>query len=130
VKSSRRSPSLRCCSLLWIAFASTAVCAQDATGLREMTRPDDALELPGIGRVVLVFVLMVVVALGVAAGLRHFRSRLGSQLPGRSITVVERTLVGGARLYLLQVDTHRVLLSEHRGRTSMLVLPAANEANR
>jgi flagellar biogenesis protein FliO len=40
----------------------------------------------------------------------------------QSIKVIERSSVGATRVYLLEVDACKVLLTEHRSGNSMIVL--------
>lgn len=107
-----------------------AAMAQDVGALSGLTRPENALALPSVGRILGVLMLMIALAVGALYAIRRWKPQLDSRLAtGRSIKVIERTLVGGVRVYLLQVDDQRVLLSEHRGRTSMISLPSASHSS-
>jgi hypothetical protein len=113
--------SLGVCSSLGLAFAA---CAQELEGLRGMTRPDDPLGVPSVGRILLVLLLMIAIAFAALYAVRKWQPKLESRFAGaRSIKIVERTSVGGSQVYLLQVDGSRVLLTQYRGRITTLLLP-------
>ena len=114
----------RVAALLAALVSSAAVFAQDAGALRDMARPEDALAFPSVGRILGVLVLMIALAIGALYAIRRWQPKIQSHFgSGRSIKVLERSLVGGVRVYLVQVDDQRVLLSEHRGRVTTLLLP-------
>lgn len=110
-------------SSLTLAFAATA---QELEGLRGMTRPEDPLGVPSVGRIIGVLLLMIAIAFAALYVVRRWQPKLESRFAGaRSIKVVERTSVGGAQVYLLQVDGSRVLLTQYRGRIALLSLPSS-----
>jgi flagellar biogenesis protein FliO len=114
------------CAALVGAAASWGAFAQELEGLRGLTRPEDAVGMPSLGRVVLVLLLMVAIAIAAVYVIRRWQPKLEAHFTAsRSIKVLERSVVGGARLYLLQVDDQRVLLTQLRGRVATLLLPPA-----
>jgi hypothetical protein len=114
----------RVCAVLVAFMASSSVFAQQVEGLRGLTRPDDPLGMPSVGRIVGVLLLTIAIAIGALYAIRRWQPKLESHFTaGRSIKILERSAVGGTRLYLLQVDEQRVLLTEFRGHITTVLLP-------
>jgi hypothetical protein len=103
--------------------------AQSLEGLSGMTRPEDPLGMPGVGRVAGVLVLMAAFAFAALYAMRRWQPKLENRFAGaRSIRVIERTNIGGSNVYLLHVDGARVLMTQYRGRIALLSMPAADLA--
>jgi flagellar biogenesis protein FliO len=126
VRIPRRRSARLVAALLGSLLIPLVAGAQSLEGLSGMTRPEDPLGMPSIGRIVGVLVLMTAVAFVALYALRRWRSTLEGRFAGaRSIKVIERTNVGGSHVYLLQVDGARVLMTQYRGRVALLSMPRA-----
>jgi flagellar biogenesis protein FliO len=113
------------CLAVGLSLSVAAALAQQ-TPIAELTRNDDALGLPSFGRVLAAFIVVAGIAVGVGFALRRLQPRWNTKLAGaQSIRVIERGSVGATRVYLLEVDACKVLLTEHRSGTSMIVLSRA-----
>ena len=116
----------RCSSRAYVAagllLSASATLAQQ-TPISELARHDDALGLPSIGRVLAAFIVVAGLAVGCALALRRLQPKWNAKLGGaQAIRVIERSSVGATRVYLLEVDACKVLLTEHRSGNSMIVL--------
>jgi hypothetical protein len=108
-----------------LLLSASAALAQQ-TPLPELARNDDALGLPTFGRVLAAFIVVAGLAVGAAFALRRLQPKWGAKLGGaQSIRVIERSSLGATRVYLLEVDACKVLLTEHRSGNSMIVLSRA-----
>lgn len=111
---------------LWLS-ASAAFAQQ--TPIAELARNDDVLGLPSFGRVLAAFIVVAGLAVAVAFALRRLQPKWNAKLAGaQSIRVIERSSVGTTRVYLLEVDACKVLLTEHRSGSSLVVLPRATSS--
>jgi flagellar biogenesis protein FliO len=82
--------------------------------------------LPSIGKVIFAFLFIVALAVAAVFALRRYQPQWSKHLAGsNSIRVLERSSVGGVRIYLLQVDGRKILLTEHRNAISLLALEQA-----
>jgi hypothetical protein len=120
----------RACALGSLCCAAPAA-AQEVT--RSLTMGGDAIALPGIGRVLLAFLVVAGLAVGVSVLLRRFAPKLtgGSLLPnGGSLRVLERLHLGGdLRVHLIQTEQGRVLITTHRNSIAVVKLdPPAQDA--
>jgi flagellar biogenesis protein FliO len=104
--------------------------AQQATdSLAMATGP---IALPGIGRVVLAFVLVAALAVGTAVALRRFGSKLAPAGlfagTSTSLRVLERLRLGAdLHVHLVQTEHGKVLITAHRHSIAVVKLdPAAN----
>jgi hypothetical protein len=118
----RYSSRIAVCVCGWL-LAGPVSWANDLPGVSGLVRGNQAVELPGIGRVVLSFLLVVAIGVGALIVLRRWqpvwsKPRVGTGL----IQVLERSRVGDVRVYLLSVDGQKVLITEHRSGTSAVVL--------
>jgi hypothetical protein len=91
----------------------------------------EGLGLPGIGRVVLGFLLTAGLAVGIAYALKRWwpgallaRRPLGAQIRTISRTAVTRTLV----VHLVEVDGARVVIAEGRTGVGVSVIPGGTSA--
>jgi flagellar biogenesis protein FliO len=108
-----------------LLLSASAALAQQ-TPISELARNDDALGLPSFGRVLAAFIVVAALAVGCAVALRRLQPKWNAKLGGaQSIKVIERSSVGATRVYLLEVDACKVLLTEHRSGNSMIVLSRA-----
>lgn len=89
----------------------------------------DAIALPGVGRIVLVFCAMAALAVAASFVLRKALARFGSPLvPGSSsaIRVLERaSLSATLKVHLVQVGDHRLLVAEGRQGLTVVDLGSA-----
>jgi len=105
-----------------LLLSASAAFAQQ-TPISELARTDDALGLPSFGRVLAAFIVVAALAVGCGVALRRLQPKWNAKLGGaQSIKVIERSSVGATRVYLLEVDACKVLLTEHRSGNSMIVL--------
>ena len=113
------------CAGTLLALHATFAIAQDNASPPRLTQGSDVVQVPGAGRVVLVFLIVAALAVGAAFVLRRVLPRLpgGYAQDSRIKLVARSTPTPGMRVHLLQVDEQRVLLAEHRGTLSMVVLP-------
>lgn len=102
-----------------IAQAQEAVPSAPLTG-------NDVIALPGMGRVMLVFLLVAALAVAIVAALRHVLPRFsGAPVTSGSLRVLNRVNLGaGLRVYTLQIDNETVLLAE--GRSGVALTPLRN----
>lgn len=116
-------------TIRWAGYGALAVnvpaivLASNVTAVQGLVRDNHAVELPGIGRVVLSFLLVVAIGVGILVAIRRYQPRFAQHLSGAgSIRVLDRSRIGQVRVYLLAVDGHKVLLTEHRNSASTLLL--------
>jgi flagellar biogenesis protein FliO len=85
---------------------------------------DEVVQLPGVGRIIGAFLLMLAIAVAVAALLRRFLPKLSRRYATEGdIQVIGRSsLAPGLRVYILVVDQQRVLLAENRSSLAITVL--------
>ncbi len=113
-----------------LAVVATAV-AQDAPPALAQGR--DIVELPSMGRVIFVFLLIAGLAVGAAYALRRYSPNFARGLMQQQgpIRVIDRaTLNAGLRVHLIEVDGERLLIAENRTGLSMMQLrgPAQSSA--
>ncbi len=115
---------------LGAAFAATALTLMGAAAAQEQALPvaDGAgpIALPSIGRVLLAFVAVSVLAIAVGVVLRRFAPKLtGSILPTGNLRVLERLNLGAdLRVHLVQTGHCKVLITTHRNGLSVVMLDA------
>lgn len=107
--------------MLGCALAAEAI-AQDAAPTLAQGR--DIVELPSMGRVIFVFLLVAGLAVGAAYLLRRYSPNLARGLVQQGpLRVIDRaTLNAGLRVHLVEVDGERLLIAENRTGVSMLQL--------
>jgi len=90
-----------------------------------LTAGADVLTFPSVGRIVLSFAIVALLAVGITVVLRYVLPKLNRPAAASSrLRVLDRIQVSAAvRLHMVEVDGDRVLVAEQRGVTSMLVLP-------
>jgi hypothetical protein len=117
----------RALPLLLVQIWATAF-AQDKVPSVPLTGGADVLAFPSVGRIVLSFVLVAVLAVGIAVALRYVLPKLGRPAVVSSrLRVLDRIHVSSAvRLHMVEVDGDKVLIAEQRGAMSMLVLPTSS----
>jgi len=114
-----RAPGLRrrtalCTSVVMLGVTTLARAQQSLP--TPLTQGDDAVALPGVGRVILAFLLVAGLAVFVVAVLRRVLPRFNA-LPAASgkLRVLNRmNLGGGLRVYAVQYEEQIVLLAEGR----------------
>lgn len=109
-----------------LAFSSQA----QETAPPRLTQGTDAIEVPGAGRVAVVFLFAAALAVGAAFVVRRMLPKWsGGLMTDGSIEVVGRIApANGVRVHLLQVDGQRVLLAENRSALALVVLQDAKES--
>lgn len=111
------------------SLAALACLCMTATGQAQETVPSapltgsDVIALPGIGRVILVFLLVAALAVGIVATLRRVLPKFnGAPVSSGSLRVLNRVNLGsGLRVYTLQIENETVLLAE--GRSGLALTP-------
>lgn len=113
------------CYAGWLLTLHATVAVAQENASPPLTQGSDMVEVPGVGRVILVFLIVAALAVGAVFMLRRVLPRLpGGYAPDSRIRIVARAMpASGVRVHLLQVDEQRVLLAEQRGTLSMIVLP-------
>lgn len=111
--------------LLW--HAALARGAENAP----LTQGQDIVAVPGIGRVIVVFLLVAALAVAAAVVLRRVLPRLtGVTIGGNTLRILERTNLSPAtRIHLVQVDGERLLVAENRHALAVVVLARSLPAN-
>jgi flagellar biogenesis protein FliO len=111
--------------LLWHAALATG--AENAP----LTQGQDIVAVPGIGRVVVVFLLVAALAVAAAVVLRRMLPKItGVTLGGNALRVLERTNLSPAtRLHLVQVEGEKLLVAENRNGLAVVVLARNLPAN-
>ena len=91
-----------------------------------LAQGQDVVEIPGIGRVLLVFLFVAALAVLVAFALRRLLPAFGKGLtPSANLRVVDRASLGsGLRVQVVQFESDRILIAENRQGISMVVLSA------
>jgi hypothetical protein len=124
----------RRCDVLWASVlmlgATTLAQAQQAASV-PLTQGGDAVTLPGVGRIVLVFVLMAGLAVAIVALLRRVLPKFNG-LPAASgnLRIVNRlSLGGGLRVHVVQYDDRTVMLAEGRHGLALTVLKNNQEVS-
>lgn len=118
-----------CTGVLMLGGATLARAQQTASV--PLTQGSDALTLPSVGRIVLVFLLMAGLAVGIVAALRRILPKLNA-LPtaSGSLRVVNRMSLGsGLRIHVVRYDDHTVLLAEGRHGLALTVLKNNQEVS-
>jgi len=116
--------------VLWACLLRCSVAAAQARQAAPLTQGDDALVMPGVGKVALVFVLVAALAVGIAVVLRRVLPKFAA-LPaaGGSMRVLNRlNLGGGLRIYAVQYEDRKVLLAEGRHGLALSVLKDDKES--
>lgn len=110
-----------------LVLASSALAQDSATGL---TQGRDVVTMPGIGRVILAFLLTAGLAVAIVYALRRYSPKFtGGLMQGGSLRVIERTALGGGlRLHLVEAGSERILIAENRTGISMLRLAAPDSS--
>lgn len=88
-----------------------------------MQRSD--LGVPGVGRIVLVFIVTVAVGVGAIVLLRRMpRKFLRRESASGAIQVLDRADLGASlRVQLVQVEGRRIVIAEGKGGVGLAVLP-------
>jgi hypothetical protein len=90
--------------------------------------PDDPIALPGLGRVVLAFLLVAGLAVVAVLALRRFGPRLGRGslfTAGGRMHVLERLqLAGDLYVHLVQTERGKILITAHRHSIAIVRLDA------
>jgi len=114
--------------VLHLAFV-TAASGQDATPALAQGR--DIVELPSVGRVIVVFLVIAGLAVAAAYALRRYSPNFARGLTqqGRLRVIDRATLSPGLRVHLVEADGERLIIAENRGGISILQLrgPAATD---
>jgi len=110
-----------CAVLMFFSVVIAAGAAEPATPLGQGR---DIVELPSIGRVIAVFILVAAMAVGIAYLLRRYSPNLARGISqGSALRVIDRsTLNAGLRVHLIEVEGERILVAENRSGVSMLQL--------
>jgi flagellar biogenesis protein FliO len=116
----RQAAGVGCFMSMLLAVASAS--AQEPA--IAMAQGRDIVELPGIGRVILVFLIVAGMAVGAAFALRRFSPNFARGLSqGGPLRVIDRSsLNAGLRVHLIEVDGERILVAENRASVSLLQL--------
>ena len=113
-----------------VAFgAMTLANAQQALP-QPLTQGQDAVALPSIWRIVIVFLAMAALAVGIVAVLRRVLPKFNA-LPATSggLRLLNRmSLGGGVRIHVVQYEDETVLLAEGRHGLALTVLNKKQEA--
>lgn len=104
-----------------VTFIAAAM-AQETTSTLAQGR--DIVELPGMGRVILVFLLVAGLAVGAAYALRRYSPNFARGLVQQGpLRVLDRAnLNPGLRVHLIEIEGERLLIAESRTGLSMLQL--------
>jgi flagellar biogenesis protein FliO len=126
-----RRAGMRAVGTAVLGFALIAeATAQDAAPA--LAQGQDIVELPSMGRVIFVFLLVAGLAVGVAYALRRYSPNFARGLVQQGpLRVIDRAnLNPGLRVHLVEVDGERLLIAENRTGISMLQLrsPAQSSA--
>jgi flagellar biogenesis protein FliO len=116
---------LACGGVLILQLAFIAVASgQDAAPALAQGR--DIVELPSMGRVIMVFLLIAGLAVAVAYALRRYSPNFARGLvqQGRLRVIDRATLNPGLRVHLIEADGERLVIAENRGGISILQLRA------
>lgn len=117
---------IRAATSVAINFAVIATTvAQDSPPTLAQGR--DIVEMPSMGRVIFVFLLIAGLAVGAAYALRRYSPNFARGLMQQQgpIRVIDRaTLNAGLRVHLVEVDGERLLIAENRTGLSMMQLRA------
>lgn len=108
-------------SMLSVASIADAM-AQDAAPALAQGR--DIVEMPSMGRVIFVFLLIAGLAVGAAYVLRRYSPNFARGFVQQGpLRVIDRAnLNPGLRVHLVEVDGERLLIAENRTGISMLQL--------
>ena len=112
-----------------LAFGAAALAQAQQAAPVPLTQGDDAVALPGVGRIVLVFLLVAGLAVAIAAVLRRVLPKFNS-LPatGGNLRILNRMNLGaGLRVYAVQYEDQTVLLAEGRHGLALTVLKKTQE---
>lgn len=121
---------IRTVSVWVLSFALAAeAMAQDAGPTLAHGR--DIVELPSMGRVIFVFLLIAGLAVGAAYALRRYSPNFARGLvPQGPLRVIDRaTLNAGLRVHLVEVDGERLLIAENRTGLAMLQLRSPTQGS-
>jgi hypothetical protein len=112
-------------ALLWVSSPAFAQQAAGSLGL-----PADPIALPGLGRVVLAFILVAALAVAAVLVLQRFGPRFGAGslfAGGGSLRVLERLqLARDLHVHLVQTECGKVLITAHRQSIAVVLLDAAS----
>ena len=114
------------CLLAGAAAISTAAYSEVLPGSQPLIAHGDPVVLPGVGRILLAFVLTVAVAVGAIYALRRFLAKLPgyretANSPSSNVRV-HTTLHRGLRLHVVEVQGRTVLLAEGKNGMAMTVI--------
>lgn len=109
------------CFMALLLVAASASAQEPALA---MAQGRDIVELPSIGRVILVFLIVAGMAVGAAYALRRFSPNFARGLSQTGpLRVIDRaSLSAGLRVHLIEVDGERILVAESRASVSLLQL--------
>lgn len=108
--------------VMLMLFAVGAASAQGPAPALAQGR--DIVELPSIGRVIVVFLIVAGLAVGAAFALRRYSPNFARGLAQSGpLRVIDRSsLNAGLRVHLIEVDGERILVAENRAGVSLLQL--------
>jgi flagellar biogenesis protein FliO len=115
-----------------LLFATPLVHVQAAAAELNAKMPltqGDALAIPGIGRVVLVFLFISILSIGAAYLVKRYLPAIGRKsLGSESIKLIDRYAANAKlRMYLIEVDGKRVLVAEGASGLAMLTVESSSE---
>lgn len=108
--------------VILMSFAAGAASAAEPAAALAQGR--DIVELPSVGRVIFVFLIVAGLAVGAAFALRRYSPKFASGLSqSGSLRVLERSsLNAGLRVHLIEIEGERIVVAENRSGVSLLQL--------
>jgi hypothetical protein len=103
------------------------LCVALPVAAAELTRGDDAIGVPSVGRVLLAFAVTAALAVGIVFMLKRAMPKFGaSSAAGSVMRVVDRIHVSRTlQLHLLRINEQTVLVAESRTGVAIQVMPVA-----
>lgn len=115
-------------ALALLATTFHAVAAERAP----LTQGVDIINGPGIGRVVLVFLLTCALAVAAVFVLRRYLPNVNATLAtsGQMKVIDRTTLLGGTRVHLLEIGEHRIVVADGRNGLALSVLSKTTDPHK
>jgi flagellar biogenesis protein FliO len=107
--------------ILMLFAAGAALAAEPAPALAQGR---DIVELPSVGRVIVVFLIVAGMAVGAAFALRRYSPKFASGLSQTgSVRVIDRSsLNAGLRVHVIEIEGERIVVAENRSGVALLQL--------
>jgi flagellar biogenesis protein FliO len=112
-----------------VLSVTSATYAQEAISSTPLTQGNDVVTMPGVGRIILAFLLVAGLAVAIAAALRRVLPKFNARpTPSGNLQVLNKVSLGtGLRVYTLQLGNETVLLAEGRNGLALTVLKRSQE---